>query len=353
MFLSNLIMLNDVYNKKIMLVYGGEDVEGVVSVKSAANIRNSLVNLGYNFCEFEFNQLGLKRKIQQERPDIVFNAMHGKWGEDGILPKILDYENISYTHSGYYASSIAINKALTYQIANSLDIKTPQNRILISKESLLNSFIYKDNNGFSKSNKIILKPNSQGSSIGCYFFDKETIRKQNGLLKLNKEEEDFVRNNKESYYIIEDCFDGFELTSGIFNNKHIGMIKITPNADDFYNYNAKYTAGQTTYQVNPDIKKDLYDKIKDNTLKIHKAIGANFISRCDFIVNNEQTDYVFLEINTHPGFTQTSLIPKMISANYNFNLYNQNFKDKTKLANLSFYDKMVDMLIQNASVSTI
>jgi|GEM_PF-577838 len=342
-------MLKGLKGKKIMLIYGGGDVEGDVSVNSAKNVKASLVRLGYNFAEHVFNPQTLKSDLAAYKPDIVFNAMHGKWGEDGILPKILDYENIAYTHSGFAPSLMGINKMWTYEIAKSLGIKTPQNRSLVSKWHLLdNGFVCKNT---ERAGKMIIKPNSQGSSIGCYFVEKADIIAANGVVKLHQNAKNFIKTNSEQFYIVEDAFDGFELTSGIFNNKNIGSIKISPKVEGFYNYTAKYTVGQTVYEVNPLIKTELIKQIEADTLAMHKAIGANFVSRCDFLVNTNQTDYVFLEINTHPGLTQTSLIPKMVEANQTTLKIFDDYHNPNP--NLNFYDKMVDIILLNAIIYNV
>jgi D-alanine-D-alanine ligase-like ATP-grasp enzyme len=109
--------------------------------------------------------------------------------------------------------------------------------------------------------------------------------------------------------------------------------------------------GQTVYEVNPLIKTELIRQIEADTLAMHKAIGVNFVSRCDFLVNTNQTDYVFLEINTHPGFTQTSLIPKLVETNsQERGIFDSYHNPNT---NLNFYDKMVDMILLNAIVCNV
>jgi D-alanine-D-alanine ligase len=342
-------MLKD---KKIMVLCGGGDVEGEVSIKTADGVCKSLTNLEYKFTKCIFSQEIFKDELQRVKPDIVFNAMHGRWGEDGIIPKILDYEQILYTHSNYKSSSIGINKLITLQIANSIGIPTVENSFLVTKEQLLKGLVLNKKLLDSENKKIILKPNSQGSSVGCYFFEKQSVKSNNGILKLSDDQQAFVTQNTEDFYILEDCFDGFEFTCGIFNDKIVGEIRITPKQEGFYNYKAKYTYGETTYDTRPKIDEKILAQIKQNAIDIHKTIKANFISRSDFLISHDQKNYVFLEINTHPGLTQTSLIPKMIEQNKEdlkiFDDYDNNFNDKLKLSKLSSYDKMVDMILLNS-----
>jgi D-alanine-D-alanine ligase len=205
-----------------------------------------------------------------------------------------------------------MNKEFTKQVAKSLKVPVLNSRIY-SKEQILQG----DFTAFPVS---FLKPCSEGSTICCVKFEAGKGLSDDDKMEIAKIGEDF--------FLIEEFFAGFDVTIGVLAEKTIGGVEIRPKSG-YYDYLAKYTKGQTDYFLPPRISDDLLAKMEDATLKIHNAIGAKSVSRADFLVKGDE--FRFLEINTHPGFTETSLVPKM-----------------AKARGISF-EEVVDFLIKDAS----
>ncbi len=294
---------------KICVVFGGNGGEKDVSFSSSRAILRAIEKLGYDFCELNFDGNFLE-KIVKIKPNVVFNAMHGTFGEDGCLPLLLDFLKIPYTHSGRKASIIAMNKQLTKQIAKNIGVPILKSEIYSSEQILKGEFI---NFGTS-----FVKPLEEGSTLGCFKLEGGS---------LNEEQKQIVASIG-GFFIVEEFFDGFDATIGIMGEKAIGGVEIRP-LEGFYNYTAKYTKGKTEYFCPPRISKNLLEKMQELTLKLHKTIGAKGVSRADFLIKGEE--FRFLEINTHPGFTETSLVPKMA------------------LQQGISFEKIVDFLIKDAS----
>jgi D-alanine-D-alanine ligase len=165
-----------------------------------------------------------------------------------------------------------------------------------------------------------LKPCSEGSTVGCVKFEAGR--------SFTDEEKAEIAKIKDDFFLIEEFFAGFDVTIGVLGEETIGGVEIRPK-EGYYNYYAKYTSGKTDYFSPPRISNELLVKLEDATLKIHKAIGAKGVSRADFLIKGE--DFRFLEINTHPGFTDLSLVPQM-----------------AKSQGMTF-EEVVDFLVKDAS----
>ena len=287
-----------IMTKKILLVCGGTDVEADVSRSTANSIEEDLNgNPNYSLVRYDFLPQTLKQTLKDVKPDVVLNAMCGKWGEDGILQKILDYEQIPYSHSGYFASCSGMNKNFTCAIAKAAGIKTASNSRLISTQDLIEG-------NYSIERKTLIKPNSQGSSCGCY---KLSIGE-----KLKSEEIEFVKNNSESFYIFEDLFENaVDVSIGIFNDEIAGSVEIRPKSG-FFDYAAKYTKGASDKLLPPSIDSSLLKSLELKALQMHKLLQATHVSRSDFMVN-PQGEYIYLETNINPAMTPTSLLPAILA----------------------------------------
>lgn len=297
--------------KHICLVFGGSGIEREVSITSASYINNALLELGYKVTKLDFDENFIEN-ITKIKPDLVFNAMHGMYGEDGTLPTLLNFLKIPYTHSGRQASIIGINKEITKQMAKSGGFSIISSNIYTKKQILEGTF-----KSFKKS---FLKPCFEGSTLGCFAFNEETGLSQKDLQTLKSIPTDL--------FLIEEFYEGIEVTIAVLQEKAIGGIEIIP-ISGMYNYEAKYTKGKTEYFTPPRIDRDVLQQLMHVAESMHKMISAKTVSRSDFLVNGK--DYRFLEINTHPGFTETSLVPKAASA-----------------IGITFKD-LVDLLIKDAS----
>ncbi len=276
--------------KKVCVVFGGNGAERNVSIASSKTIISALQSLNYEVSNIDFDGDFISN-ILAIKPDVVFNAMHGTFGEDGRLPNLLNFLRIPYTHSGWGASTIGMNKAFTKQIAESLNISTIKSYIYHKSQILSRSF-----KSFPQS---FLKPNDDGSTIGCIRFDGEKGLSDTDLKT--------IQDVKSNFFLIEEFFEGAEITVGVLNGKSIGAIEIRPK-EGYYDYTNKYTKGKTDYLSPPQSIKDT-TLIEDLTLKLYNAMDIKGVARADFLVNGE--DFRFLEINTHPGFTELSLVPQM------------------------------------------
>jgi len=295
--------------KRILLLKGGKSREREISYRSAKAVSDSLKRQGLNFIEAELDET-LPTILQEFKPTVVFNATHGTYGEDGRVQGLLDILEIPYTHSSLPASALAMDKDKCKIILAKYGVNSAKGEVLSIKQAQAKKF----------SLPIIFKPNSEGSSFGIE------------IIKNNNELQNFLHSkNEEEVFLVEEFIEGRELTVGVFQNKALGVLEIKPK-QDFYNFTAKYTSGGSEYIMPAKIPENIYKQAESWAEIAHAKIGCNTLSRSDFIYS-ESKGLFFLEINTQPGFTETSLIPKM--AKYN---------------NISF-DELVSTLIKEARTS--
>ncbi len=273
-------------SKKILILMGGTSSEREVSILSGKNIAKALQNSQYDIIEYIYSDTrDLIKTIDNNKIDIIFNALHGGSGENGTISALFDLLKIPYTHSSAETSAIAMNKEITKKIVSSLGIKCPKSiRVKLSE--------IKDT---SFDIPFVVKPVSEGSSIGI-----EIIRNQKELDNLN-----YTLNTK---LMIEEYIAGQELTVTVLDNEALAVTELKTD-EEFYDYNAKYTDGLTQHILPAPIPVEIESEAKNIALKIHKELGFNYVSRSDFRYN--PTDgLVFLEVNTHPGMTKYSLVPE-------------------------------------------
>ena len=239
-------------------------------------------------------QINFIDKLRKIKPDIVFNALHGKYGEDGFVQSILEQEKIKYTHSGVLPSSIAIDKELSKLIFIEKKILTPKYIIYSNDEKF--SIIEKINNSKIKF-PVVIKPINEGSSLGVFICTKKNIIKKKKYLK---------NYNK---ILVEEYIPGREIQVGIMGKKALGAIELKPKRK-FYDYYAKYSNKAKTKHIMPaPLEKKKYNEVLNIAKKVHKIIGCKGITRSDF--RYYKGKFYLLEINTQPGMTKFSLIPEM------------------------------------------
>jgi len=272
---------------KVGVVYGGMSPEASISVKTKDSVVAALKRLGIKHEEIELNS-DIVKNLQRLSIDVVFNACHGLHGEDGRLPGMLDILKIPYTHSGSFASYIAMDKYSSYQLASSLNIKVADYEFVWDFQSL------SDKAKEIMKEPFIIKPNMGGSSIGIYVFEDP---------KAFKADKKYFMHGG---IIVQKFVKGHEINVAIVDNKSVGIIQVDYKSNIF-DYDAKYSSNETIYRTDTDINLQEKNLICEAAEKFHNFIGANNIARTEFIVNNG--DYYFLETNTHPGFTDRSLVP--------------------------------------------
>ena len=290
-------------NKKqnITVLFGGVSSEREVSIKSAMEVV-PVISDQYSVDMLELNYLNLSSFINEiKEGSLVFNSLHGGEGENGQIQAFLAQHRIKYTGSESGASMLAMNKHFTKIIASENNIKTPKwlsVNINNSDEAKILSY---------KSSKftypVVVKPNFEGSTLGLSIVrDKEGM---NDAVKLASK----YSNN----IIVEEFIDGRELTVGILGDRALDIVEIIPKSG-FYDYESKYTKGATEYICPAKINSTISKTIKQDALKIHKALGCRHYSRVDFLLGNQDSNPYMLEINTLPGLSETSLLPMSASS---------------------------------------
>ncbi len=277
---------------KILVVCGGDSSEREVSLKTGEAISNALSKNFRNVECFEcLNKLHCIKSIVDKKPDKVFIALHGGWGENGELQAALNVLNIAYTGSDFEASALAMNKFATKSIMKNLGIPTAKGVRVKNIEDMSAVDFY----------PVCLKPNKEGSSVGVEFANNQNEANKKALLLL----EEF------SELIVEEKLTGKEMTATILNGRVFPIIEIRPK-QGFYDYKNKYTKGSTDYIVPAPIEKNVEKLCRVVVKRAYDSIGCSGCARVDFILQNN-IPYV-LEINTMPGMTETSLVPKSAKA---------------------------------------
>ena len=280
---------------KIGVLMGGDSSEREVSLSSGKSIVKSCKELGHEVKEFDpkedFDSLSLEIK----KVDLVFNALHGGDGENGVISSKLDSLGVKYTGSDEKASAICINKDKSKKIVKKEDYYTP-NWVILKKDDSKNPDI--SNLNFP----LVVKPNSEGSTIGLSIVQDES--KLIDAIKLARIYDDNV--------LIETFIAGREITVGVIAEESYPIVEIIPT-HELYDYECKYTKGMTNYICPAKIDKKLSKKIKKIGLDIHQLLKCRHYSRVDFRLDENNIPW-FLELNTHPGMTETSLLPKSAAA---------------------------------------
>jgi len=282
----------------VAVLLGGSSGEREISFLTGRACSNALKKKGYRVKEID-GKGDFVDKLKKIRPKVVFNALHGKFGEDGYVQTILDVLKIPYTHSGAVASSLAMDKALSRIIFNKNNLRTPK-YFLISKDnkSNVNRQIKKKRIKFP----IVIKPVNEGSSLGVYICKNNFEFKKN-YKKLIKEYDRIL---------VEQYIPGKEIQVAVMGNKALGAIELVPKRK-FYDYKAKYSNKAGTKHIMPaPIPYKKYNEVLFLAKKAHNILGCRGITRSDFRFYNNK--FYLLETNTQPGMTKLSLVPEI--ANY-------------------------------------
>ena len=279
--------------KKIMLIYGGISSEREISIISSEGIYNSLLSNNYEVIKIDADEL-LEQKINEIKPDVIFNALHGYWGEDGQVQRIIEKTKVPYTHSGVNSSEVAMDKY-------SAGEEFINNKLLYPKTKLI-YFNELENYNQSKF-PFVLKPRNDGSSVGV------------SIIKNNSDKEKYIKKNSNfSEVLVQEFIKGKEIQVAIIGDKAIGSIEIVPK-NEFYDYESKYfDSGETQHILPPKICKKEKELVEKIALQAHKLLKCKGISRSDFILDENNKEFYLLELNTQPGMTPTSLVPEIAKA---------------------------------------
>ncbi len=315
----------------IAILSGGFSCEREVSLMSGKAVKKALDSLSYNAIEIDVDS-NIAEKLKKINPGLAFIALHGPCGEDGCIQGLLEILGIKYTHSGVMASAVAMNKVMSKHIFRSLSIDTPKGYV-ISREDLLKNNIKIDY-------PYVLKPINEGSSIGVHIVSsyEDHLKFKNDAIIFDvipardQGKEEWIPVSKHwddkegaiwmtrDLMIIEEYIPGIELHTAILLDEAIGTMEIRPK-NKFYDYEAKYTDGFAEHIFPAEIPDNIYKMTLEHALKIHRFLGCKTISRSDFRYNPKNNTLKMLEINTHPGFTELSLVPEIakLAKGINFN----------------------------------
>ncbi|MBP9766088.1 MAG: D-alanine--D-alanine ligase [Candidatus Pacebacteria bacterium] len=302
--------------KNVAIIYGGPSSEHDISIQSGKNILKNIDKKKYNVFDIfiskdkkffiKNDKKGIDEKsfinlLKKENINIVYPVLHGSYGEDGQIQKLLEKSKINFVGSSSKASALAIDK----NKSNKVYLK---NKILIPKSKI----IFKNNFKHNLNYPIIVKPIDEGSSVGLFKIQDEKEC-------LNKKGEIFKNHNK---MLAQEFISGREFTCGVLEEKFKNNIKSFPlpateiilTKSKIFDYKTKYTKGAVKEITPANIDESLMEKIQDMALKSHKALGCKSISRTDIILNKSDNKLYVLETNTLPGMTKASLIPQQASS---------------------------------------
>lgn len=307
---------------RIALLLGGTSPEKEVSKSSAASVYQALIALGYEvklinpaygfnqplttedyFAEKEISEISNKNFIEAVNSslfndiDFAFLTLHGKWGEDGSIQSLLELRGIKYTGSKVLSSAVAMDKAMSKIIFKENGVETPRGFLIETPSINIENVSEKIENEFGF--PVVVKPNDQGSTVGLTIC-KEKSKLSESLNIAFK----FAKN-----VLIEEYISGRELTVAILDGEALPPLEIKPKSG-FYDYESKYTKGLTEYEVPANVSEEITALIKEQALLAFKALRCDGYARVDFRMN-EQNKIYCLEVNTLPGMTATSLVPKM------------------------------------------
>ena len=292
--------------KKIIILQGGFNEEHEVSLNTSKKVKDSLKSLNYTFEIFSVSPSNFINQIKNfDKNCIFFNALHGTYGEDGSIQKILEKNNFHYTHSDSKTSKITFDKNLTKKNVKKIDIPILESSFF-SKNKITPEVLYET---YNKYGAFVMKPVSSGSSFGIKIF------------KSKQDVEDFKKNiefeikmyDNHNEIMLEKYIKGRELTVGVWQNKNVSdSLAVTEiiYENDFYDYKAKYVKGLSRHILPAKIPKKIYDQCCHYAKIIHDHLGCKGISRSDFIY--DENNIYFLEINSQPGLTMTSLLPEQL-----------------------------------------
>ena len=267
-------------SKKILVMMGGFSAEREVSLVTGAGVSEALKKIGYDVLSYDLKNINdFIKTIKDYKPDVVFNALHGNYGEDGTIQGLLDLLQIPYTHSGLEASAVGMNKFLTKMVCDSYGINIAPSAKMTVKEFFEGGTII--------TMPYVIKPVSEGSSVGIYIINKESDLKQ------------VCYQDENTEILVEKYIAGKELTCMTLEDKAYVVTELRP----------KYTNGETLHILPAEIPEEAAAACMRYAERLHKKLGCNTVSRCDFRYNPND-GVVFLEINTHPGMTPLSLVPE-------------------------------------------
>ena len=279
--------------KKILIISGGISKERIISLDTGRQVAKELKKNNYQVKITEPNY-ELFKIIKSFKPNIIFNALHGQFGEDGYIQTILESTRIPYTHSGVISSALAMDKDISKKIFIKNKILTPKYFCYsyeLSKKDLIEKIETKIKF------PVVIKPLNEGSSVNVFICNKSNIFKKLNLLKEYRK------------VLVEQFIPGREIQAAIIGSNKLGAIELVPKRK-FYDYQAKYNSKAKTEHIIPvNLTKNKYNQLMKITLKAHNLLKCSGVTRADF--KFFKNNFYLLEINTQPGMTKLSLVPEI------------------------------------------
>lgn len=304
------------YKDKIVgVLLGGLSKEREVSLKSGAAVLDALILKGYDAVPIDVGS-DIVQQLKAKGIEVAFLALHGRYGEDGCIQGLLEILNIPYTGSSVMTSALAMDKYLTKDIARQEGLATPDSLFYDAFVEELDAFLQK----FNLRYPVVVKPSREGSTIG--------IAKVSALAELKAAIQ--AAAQLDSRVLIEGFVQGREVTVPVLNQEALPVLEVVPK-NGFYDYQSKYTPGATTYTCPAQIPEAWTRRVQEDAKRIYRRLGCEGVARADFIFDADGTPY-FLEINTLPGMTGTSLVPKSAAvAGMNFGELVEKILDTARL----------------------
>ncbi len=281
----------------VAVLLGGLSAEREVSLASGKACADALEKQGFKVTRIDVG-VDLAERLGKVKPDVCFNALHGRWGEDGCVQGLLEIMQIPYTHSGVLASAVAMHKEHAKLVFAKVGVPVAESRI-VTRQQAAKSHVMEP--------PYVLKPVAEGSSVGIFIVREDHKHPPQELTS-----SDWTLGDE---IMAERYIPGKELTCAVMGDTALGVIDILPAEGlGFYDYEAKYAPGGSKHVLPAEISPNVYQLIQKLALKAHEALGCRGVSRADFRFDENSTgndQLVCLEVNTQPGMTETSLVPEL------------------------------------------
>ena len=273
---------------RVTVIKGGPSAEREVSLASAAEVSKALRAQGYNVTDVDAGP-DLVTELCKSKPDVVYNSLHGRWGEDGCVQGLLEWQQIPYTHSGVFASALAMDKEKSKDVFRAAGLPVMDSRLVPKKDVMT---------AHPMQPPYVVKPFNEGSSVGVYLVEEAS----EGSAKLSDDMPDLV--------MVEAFAPGRELTTTVMGGRALGVTDII--TDGWYDYDAKYKAGGSRHVLPANVPSEITKACLDYAVLAHNALGCRGLTRTDFRWDESKgiKGLIILEVNTQPGLTSTSLAPE-------------------------------------------
>ncbi len=285
-------------NKHVAVLTGGLSAEREISLRSGAAVAAALRGEGYKVTEIDVGR-DVADQLAMLKPDVCFNALHGKFGEDGCMQGVLEMLAIPYTHSGVLSSALAMHKERAKEVMAKTGVPVADARLVTRREALRHHVM---------APPYVVKPIAEGSSVGVVIVPLGAAYPPNSIA---------AGGDLDQMVMAERFIAGRELTCAVIGDFVTDVIEIVPlKGLEFYDYEAKYAPGGSQHELPAQLLPDIYQSVRSLTLKAHQSLGCRGVSRADFRFDDTPGgtgELICLEVNTQPGMTGTSLVPELAS----------------------------------------